>query len=75
MSYDVTKKREYAEACREKFETQKRSKTIVNICEGRANWDACDFRDFGFDETCEHGIMCWQQSKPHSCIKCKTIRL
>lgn len=73
--YDTTKKQEYAEACREMFVHQKRSSEIVNICDGRANFDTCDFRDFGLDETCEHGILCWQQTKPHSCVKCRTIKL
>jgi len=62
----------------EQLETYNRThikrKTKVNVCNGRANWNACDYIDFGKQEYGRFGCECWKQDNSHKCCRCIELK-
>lgn len=62
---------EVANTLHRQYLSQKHRKNIVNICNGTANWNACDFIDYNLqDYNEEYGKLCWQQEHDHNCVHC-----
>lgn len=63
---------ENAERLEEYYRTHKQRKNKVNVCNGRANWNVCDYGDVTTN-FCEYGRKCWKQDGKHNCIRCVEI--
>lgn len=50
-------------------DTHKARKNIDNICNGRANWNSCDYIDFNLQEYNNNGCLCWKQDGKHNCCR------
>ena len=65
-----------AERLRHYYDTHQQRKNKINICAGRANWNACHFIDFNMqDYDAQHGCKCWKQDGAHFCVRCSEITI
>jgi hypothetical protein len=62
---------ENAQILRKKYETQVQRKGTLNICSGKAKWNACDYIDYNLqDYNDTYGCLCWKQDGKHDCCHC-----
>lgn len=55
-----------AEKLRAYYLTHEPRKSKVNLCNGRRDWNVCDYGDVYAGAGCE----CWKQDGPHNCARC-----
>jgi hypothetical protein len=55
--------------------THTKRKNKINICNGRMNWNSCDYIDYCYQEYGKHGCECWKQDGKHDCVRCTEILL
>lgn len=69
----ISNSEENADKLEQYNRTQKARKNKLNICYGRAHWNACDYIDYNKQNYCEQGCLCWKQDGKHNCCHCTEI--
>jgi hypothetical protein len=58
-----------AQRLRQYYDTHKKRKQIENICNGRSNWNSCDYVDYNLQDYSNIGCLCWKQDGQHKCCR------
>lgn len=72
MRTDLERKHN-ADELKRYYDTHQQRKTVVNLCNGVAHWNACDFIDAGYQHYGDFGCECWKQDGKHWCVRCSEV--
>ena len=61
---------ENAEELRKYYLTHPKRKGITNICNGKRNWNVCDYGDV----YAGCGLECWKQDGKHKCCRIVEVK-